>query len=215
MSTEVKKKSDKRQIQGESTRSALVGAARELFGAQGYAATSLDEIVGKAGVTKGALYHHFADKESLFRAVVEQVELEVSDQAVAEFLRPDSWEAVVVGCRLWISAHLDPGVRQIVLSDARGVLGWEAMRAIENRFSAVALRGALRKAMHAEVMTAQPLRPLAQMLTGALTEACLYVAEADDQAAALDEVTALIVTLLSGMQKPPAADATGGSGVLL
>ncbi|HEV8065906.1 MAG TPA: TetR/AcrR family transcriptional regulator [Acidimicrobiales bacterium] len=196
-STEVK---DKRVAQGEATRAALLAAARELFGAQGYAATSIDEVVTRAGVTKGALYHHFADKESLFRGVLEQVQREVSDQAVVEFLGPDPWAALVGGCRLWVDAHLDPAVRQIVLSDARAVLGWDAARAIETRFSAVALRGALRKAMHAGVIDRQPLRPFALMLAGALSEACLYVAEATDPAAARVEVEGLMVSLLSGMR---------------
>ena len=194
---------DKRSAHGEITRSALLESAANLFGEQGYASTSVDEIVAAAGVTKGALYHHFPDKETLFRAVFERVQQEVSDKAVVEFLQPDSWRALVVGCRLWIEAHLDPGVRQIVLNDARGVLGWEVVRSIETRFSAVALRGALRKAMHARVLERQPLRPLALMLTGALSEACLYVAEAEDQAAALDEVTEVIVSLLSGMRQAP------------
>jgi AcrR family transcriptional regulator len=196
---------DQRIAQGEATRAALLTAARALFGEQGYAATSTEEIVARAGVTKGALYHHFSDKESLFRVVFEQVQREVSDQAVAEFLQPDSWEALVVGCQLWIDAHLDPSVRQIVLSDARAVLGWDVVRAIETRFSAVALRGALRKAMHAGVVERQPLRPLALMLTGALSEACLYVAEADDVNTARDEVGALIRSLLSGIRIAPTA----------
>jgi AcrR family transcriptional regulator len=191
---------DKRAAQGEITRAALLDSAAELFGGQGYAATSLDEIVARAGVTKGALYHHFSDKVSLFKAVYERAQQEVSDKAVVEFLQEDSWAALVDGCRLWIEAHLDPAIRQIVLTDARGVLGWEAVRSIETRFSAVALRGALRKAMVAEVLERQPLRPLALMLTGALGEACLYVAESDDTAAALDEVTEVIVSLLSGMR---------------
>jgi AcrR family transcriptional regulator len=199
--TEVK---DKRYAQGEATRAALLAAARELFGQQGYASTSTDEIVTRAGVTKGALYHHFSDKESLFKAVFEQVQREVSDQAVVEFLQPDSWEALVAGCQLWIDAHLDSSVRQIVLSDARSVLGWDVARGIETRFSAVALRGALRKAMHAGVIERRPLRPLALMLTGALSEACLYVAEADDAVAAGDEVGTLVRTLLSGMRVTPA-----------
>ncbi|MGH8997170.1 MAG: TetR/AcrR family transcriptional regulator [Acidimicrobiales bacterium] len=183
---------------------ALLGAARQLFGDQGYGATSLEEIVARAGVTKGALYHHFADKEALFKMVFEQVEREVSDQAVAEFNQPDSWAALVVGCRLWVEAHLDPRVRQIVLTDARGVLGWDTARAVETRFSTVAVRGALRKAMHAGVIATFPLRPLALMLTGALSEACLYVAEADDPAAAREEVGTLVVDLLSGLRPGPA-----------
>jgi AcrR family transcriptional regulator len=193
-------KSDRRVAQGEVTRQALLGAARATFGSQGYAATSLDEIVAAAGVTKGALYHHFADKESLFRAVFEQVEREVSDQAVAEFLQPDPWQALIVGCRLWVEAHLAPDVRQIVVNDARAVLGWEVARTIETRFSTVAVRGALRKAMSAGVLTRQPLRPLALMLTGALSESCLYVAEAEDPFTALEEVSGLIASMLSGMR---------------
>jgi AcrR family transcriptional regulator len=191
---------DKRSIQGEQTRAALFDAARTLFGEQGYSATSLDEVVARAGVTKGALYHHFDDKEGLFRSVYERAQQEVSDQAVARFLQPDSWAALVDGCRLWIVAHLDPRVRRIVLTDARGVLGWETVRSIETRYSAVALRGALRKAVHAGVIEPRPLRPLALMLTGALSEACFYVADAEDPDVALKEVGELIEAMLRGLQ---------------
>ncbi|HLN17378.1 MAG TPA: TetR/AcrR family transcriptional regulator [Acidimicrobiales bacterium] len=198
-----------RVAQGEATRAALLGAARELLGKQGYAATSTEEIVAKAGVTKGALYHHFADKEALFRAVFEQVEREVSDEAAAEFLQREPWDALVTGCNRWIDAHLDPAVRQIVLTDARAVLGWEVARSIETRFSTVALRGALRKATNAGVVVPQPLRPLALMLTGALSEACQYVAEADQPEVARQEVGELIVALLAGL-RPPDADVDVG-----
>jgi AcrR family transcriptional regulator len=197
VSMEVK---DKRVAQGEATRAALVAAARELFGTRGFAATSIDDVVAAAGVTKGALYHHFDRKEDLFRAVFEQVSREVSDKAVVEFLRPDSWEALLDGCGLWLDAHLDPSVRRIALLDARAVLGWDDVRAIENRFGAVALRGALRKAMHAGVVERQPLRPLALLLIGALSEACQYLADAEDPVAARAEVGALIERLLSGFR---------------
>jgi AcrR family transcriptional regulator len=198
-----KRVKDRRVAQGDATRAALVTAARELFGSEGYAATSTEDVVAAAGVTKGALYHHFTGKEDLFRAVFEQVQREVSDQAVVEFLRPDSWEALTDGCRLWIDAHLDGSVRRIVLREARAVLGWEDVRAIENRFGAVALRGALRKAMHAGVIERQPLRPLALLLIGALGEACQFVADAEDSEAARAEVGALIERLLTGFRVPP------------
>jgi AcrR family transcriptional regulator len=200
VSTDVK---DKRVAQGDVTRAALLAAARDLFGAQGYAATSTEEVVAAAGVTKGALYHHFTGKEDLFRAVFEQVQREVSDKAVVEFLRPDSWGALLDGCGLWIDAHLDPAVQRIALREARAVLGWDDVRAIENRFGAVALRGALRKAMHAGVLEHQPLRPLALLLIGALGEACQYVADADDPEAARAEVGSLITRLLSGFRVEP------------
>ncbi len=191
---------DKRIAQGDATRAALLQQARELFGTRGYAETSTDEVVARAGVTKGALYHHFRGKEDLFRAVFEQVQHEVSDEAVAEFNRPDSWEALILGCGLWIDAHLEPSVRRIVLYDARAVLGWSDVRAIENRFGAVALRGALRKAMHAGVFERQPVRPLSLLLSGALSEACLYIADAEDPIAARDEIGALITRMLSAFR---------------
>ena len=132
MHTEGTTVKDKRVAQGDATRSALIHAARELFGRQGYGETSTDEVVLHAGVTKGALYHHFDGKEDLFRAVFEQVQRDVSDRAVAEFLGPDAWEALLRGCSLWVDAHLDPSVRRIALQDAGAVLGWEEARAIEN-----------------------------------------------------------------------------------
>ena len=198
--SEARTKADKRVAQGTATRVALVRAARELFGEHGFAATATEDVVARAGVTKGALYHHFSGKDDLFRAVFEQVSTEVSDEAVVDFLLPDSWEALVLGCNHWVDAHLDPAVQRISLRDARAVLGWETVREIETRFAAVALRGALRKAMTAGVITRQPLRPLALMLIGALREACFYLADADDQVLARKEVNELIHVLLSSLR---------------
>jgi len=198
---EVKGKVDKR-AQGQQTRAALIAAAREVFGELGYGATSTEEIVARAGVTKGALYHHFSGKDDLFRAVYEQVELEVADRVVEVFMAPDPWDALVGGCVLWIEAHQDPAVRRIVLRDARAVLGWEVVRDLDTRFGAVGLRGALRRAMAAGVMHRRPLRPLSLILLGALGEACLYVADADGVADAREEVEGLVTELLSGLRLP-------------
>jgi AcrR family transcriptional regulator len=204
--TEVKENlKSSRAAQGVRTRLDLVAAAREVFGEQGFAATSTEEIVARAGVTKGALYHHFSGKEELFRAVCEQVLLEVADQVAAVFMGPDSWSALVDGCGLWIDAHQDPAVRRIVLRDARAVLGWDVVRDLDTRFGAVGLRGALRKAMTAGDLERKPLRPLALMLAGALNEACLYVADADDPVVARQEVEELITGLLSGLRTPASA----------
>jgi AcrR family transcriptional regulator len=189
-----------RAAQGAATRAALVDSARGLFGAQGFGDTSLDEVVADARVTKGALYHHFRGKDDLFAAVYEHVQREVSDRVVAEFLRPDPWEALLLGCELWIDAHLDPAVRRIVMVDARSALGWEAVRDVEARYGAVPLRGVLRRAIRAGVVARAPLRPLALMVMGALNEACFYVASADDPQAARLEVRALMQQLLAGIR---------------
>jgi AcrR family transcriptional regulator len=189
----------RRAAQGASTRAALVNAGRRLFTERGFASTSLDEIVADANVTKGALYHHFQGKEDLFAAVYEEVQREVSDRVVAEFLRPDPWEALVQGCELWIDANLDPVVQRIVMRDARAVLAWDTVRDVEARYGAVPLRGVLRRTMRLKKIRTAPLRPLALMVMGALNEGCLFVADADDQVGARDEVRTLVETLLTGL----------------
>jgi AcrR family transcriptional regulator len=205
VSMEVKGRGDQRLIQGEETRTALIAAARELFGDQGYAATTLDEIAARTGLTKGAVYHHFGGKRELFQAVFEQVQREVSDRVVTVFLEPDHWWALTEGCQLMIDAQLDPAVQRIALHDARSVLGWDTVRSIENRYGAVGIRGALRKAMQGGVIQQQPPRPLALMLAGAIAEACFHVADAADPVAAREEVRVLIVRFLEGLRVPVAA----------
>jgi len=193
-----------RAAQGAATRAALVAAARDIFGQKGYSDTALDEVVAEAGVTKGALYHHFGGKEDLFAAVYEQVSHDVSDAVVAEFLRPDPWEALLMGCDLWIDAHLDPAVQRIAMRDARAVLGWEIVREVETRYGAVPIRGVLRRAVRTGVIDQQPLRPLALTIKGALDEACFYVADAEDPDAALGEVRAIVRRLLAGLRRSEA-----------
>jgi len=194
-----------RVAQGEETKAALLAAARELFGANGYAATSLEDVVARAGVTKGALYHHFRGKTELFQAVYEQVKREVSDEVVVIFLEPDPWYALTAGCQLMLDAQLDPAVRRIALHDARSVLDWETIRSVENRYGAVGLRGVLRRAVRAGAIDDQPLRPLALLLSGALGEACFYVADADDPEAARAEADRLVLRLLEGLRPRAAA----------
>jgi AcrR family transcriptional regulator len=187
--------------QGELTRARLLDVARTLFGTHGYNDTSLDDIVAAAGVTKGALYHHFTGKEDLFRALFEQIKREVSERVGATFLGPDPWQSLLDGCQAMVDAHLDPAVRQIVLLDGRSVLGWERARQIESRYTAAVLRGALRRAMQSGVIERRPPRPLALMLNGALSEACFFVVDSDDPESARQEIQELIARLLEGLRQ--------------
>ena len=203
MAVKTQPRATSRATKGADTRATLIAVARQLFGARGFADTSLDDVVAEAGVTKGALYHHFRGKEDLFAAVYEVVQRDVSDRVVTEFLRPDPWEALQVGCELWIEAHLDPAVQRIVMRDARSALGWETVRDVEARYSAVSLRGVLRRAVRVGIIEPLPLRPLALVLSGALTEACFYVADAEDRDAARAEISALVTRLLVGLLRQP------------
>jgi AcrR family transcriptional regulator len=196
-STDVK---SKKIQQGEATRHALLNAARRLFGEQGYAATSLDEIAQAANVTKGALYHHYEGKQELFGAVYEQVKREASERAATAFLEPDPWADLCAGCHAMLDAHLDPSVQRILLHDAQAVLDADTIRRVENRYGAVVLRGALRRAIRAGVIQPLPLKALALMLTGAILEGCMTIADAEEPIQARQDVDSVLTSLLEGLR---------------
>jgi AcrR family transcriptional regulator len=198
----------KKQERGEATRDALLEAARRLFGKQGFNATSLNEIVQEAGVTKGALFHHFSDKEDLFMAVAEAVRRDTTVKLQDLFLLPDPFAALQAGCMAIFDAYLEPTVRQIVLTDARSVLSPAAYRELRNRDESAFVRATLRRAMREGAIETQPLRPLATMLTGAIGEACTLIADADDPAAARDEVGQVLTRLLLGLRPPGSFDSS-------
>lgn len=187
----------------EATRRALVASARELFGSKGYASTSVDEVVRHAGVTKGALYHHFKDKDDLFRAVVEEVKLEVTQRAADSYFAAadstDPTKSLLLTCLSMIDAYLDPEVQRISALDARSVFDATTRREIEARYEVALLRGALRAAMRSGTVDQQPYVTLAHVLAGAITEACALIAEADDKEATRAEVTQVITRLVEGL----------------
>jgi AcrR family transcriptional regulator len=195
-STDVK---SKKASQGAATRQALLDAACALFGERGYAATSIDEVAQAANVTKGAFYHHYAGKQELFAGVYEQVKREVSERAATAFLEPDPWEKLYAGCHAMLDAHLDPPVQRILLHDAQAVLDADTIRRVENRYGAVVLRGALRSAIRAGVVAPLPLKTLALMLTGAIIEGCMAIADAEDPDQARADVGNVLTSLLEGL----------------
>jgi AcrR family transcriptional regulator len=198
-STNVKRGS--KAAQSEVTRAKLVKAARRLFAKKGFAAVGTEEIVKKAGVTRGALYHQFEDKRDLFRAVFEQVESGVAQDVASKALAAsDPLDALHTGARLWLDACLDPEVRQIVLIDAPAVLGWDEWREIGARYGLGLLAAALQTAMEVGAIEEQPLMPLAHVTMGALDAAALYVAEADDPEAARKEMDPVLVRLVQTLQ---------------
>jgi AcrR family transcriptional regulator len=193
----------------EATTAELIAAGRELFAADGYAATLLDDVVKRAKVTKGALYHHFASKMDLFAAVFEQEQRRLAKIGAEAYARKrDGWEGFYEACRAYFEASLDPGVQRITLLDAPAVLGWERLREIEDRHTVANMRIGLQTAMDRGQIAPRPLEPLVQMLNGAICEAAMLVARSKDQRRATREVLAELRVMLDALSTPP----RGGGG---
>lgn len=187
-----------------TTRAALLASARALFTERGFAGAGREEIVRRAGVTRGALYHHFATKTDLFRAVFEEVEQEVTEQvARAAASTPEPLDALRRGCREFLDAALDPAVQRIVLVEAPAVLGWSAWRELETRYGLGLTTMGLQAAMDAGAIARQPLEPLAHMLLASLNEAALLVAGAEDPNATRAEVGQVVDHLLDRLATSP------------
>lgn len=158
------------------TRRALVTAARRLFAEQGYANTGTSDIVAAAGVTRGALYHHFADKQALFAAVVEEEHLLMAmaiNAAGESDEDPGPIRALIAGCDVFLDAMQDPGRRQILLVDAPAVLGRATLDAIDARHGLQTLVCGLRDAMEAGAMKKLPVETLARILGAMFDRAAL------------------------------------------
>ena len=186
-----------------ATRAALVRAARELFAARGYAAVGTTEIVERAGVTRGAMYHHFNDKRELFRAVYEELEADSAQQVGEAVARePQAERHLEVGLDAFLDACLDPAHRRISLLEAPSVLGYEEWRGIGAEFSLGLLRAALEAAMNIGRIERQPIDPLAHLLLGALAEAALMLARAEEPQRARQEVGETVLRLVAGLAPP-------------
>src|SRR3954454_5102502 len=169
--TETMERTSRTQAErSEATQNALVSTARRLFAERGYAGVGTEEIVRAAGVTRGALYHHFDGKAGLFRAVFEQVESELAGRFAEEALsKPDAWEAMGAGLELFLDVCREPEIRQIALIDAPAVLGWAAWREVESRYSLGLIRAGLENLVEAGITRPQPIEPLAHAIMGMLT----------------------------------------------
>jgi AcrR family transcriptional regulator len=181
----------------EATRGALVAAARALFGARGYAAVGTEEIVAAAGVTRGALYHHFRDKRDLFRAVFVDSESSFV-QRVAERVAgvADPYELLVAALEATLDACTDRELARIAFLDGPAVLGFEEWRSIVEGYSLGLLTAMLGQAMDAGALRRAPLDPLAHLVSGALNEAGMAIASGGDRR----EVGEALRALLDGLR---------------
>jgi AcrR family transcriptional regulator len=190
-----------RAEQAAGTRSELMRAARELFAERGYAGVGTEEIVARAGVTRGALYHHFEDKKDLFRAVHEELERDLV-ASIGERIAgiDDPWELLVTGVRAFLDACTEPALMRIALVDAPVVLGWEEWRDIDTRYGLGLVSFGLQNAMDRGLFRRQAVRPLAHLLAGSMTEAAMMIAHAPDHEAARREIEGPLLAILEGLR---------------
>jgi AcrR family transcriptional regulator len=182
-----------------ATRQALIDAGRALFADKGFSEVSTEEVVQAAAVTRGALYHHFADKKALFAAVFEAVEGELIGRigaTIAATGTDDPVELMRRGAAAWLDLCREPGIARIALLDAPAVLGWREWREIGDRYSLTLVQGLLRAAIAAGRLPDQPIAPLAHVLLGAVREGAVYLAAAADPVEARREVAAVMDALI-------------------
>jgi AcrR family transcriptional regulator len=186
-----------------ATQQALLSAARRLWGERGYTEVGTPEIAEAAGVTRGAMYHQFADKTALFLAVLETLEEEVmqrlaQDVAAAEPKTPA--DAIYVAADAWLDIAREPEVRQLMLLDAPSVLGWDGFREISQRYALGMTEELLGAAIESGQLKGQPVRPLATVMLAALDEAAMSIASSEEDEA---DVRTVVHNLIDGLLTRP------------
>jgi len=189
---------------GVSTRERIIATARSLFAAGGYAGTSTDLILEQSGVSRGALYHHFENKEALFAAVLEAVEIDVTNAtARARGDITDPAEALAAGCNAFLDMACDAEVRQIILIDAHSVVGWQKWREIESRYGFGRVKQAMTAIAAAGRIPAESAEMFAHITLASLLEIAFVIARSPDPAAAAQAGRKAMEELLTRMIGPP------------
>jgi AcrR family transcriptional regulator len=186
-----------------ATRAALLRAARAIFAEMGYEAAGTEEIVRRARVTRGALYHHFKDKRALFDAVVGDVAREIAGKIDAAAPTRDPFEGLIVGTDAFLDACLDPAIRRIYLIDAPAVLGWHRWREIDAPHGVRSLREGVAAMLATQPESALAVEPVTFLLAGAFNEAALWIAESKDEKTARREMDRVLPAFIARLFAPP------------
>jgi AcrR family transcriptional regulator len=178
-----------------------MAAGRQLFSERGYHATGTPEVAALAGVTRGALYHHFQDKEALFEAVFRELEQELQDAAAATVFDLDRWRQLKDGLQSFLYIISDrPDLQRVLILDGPVVFGWAKWRDLKKEFTLGLVTMALDELMREGVIRAQPLVPLGHLILAALNEAALLIAYAEDPKAARLDVVAALAAMVDGLR---------------
>jgi AcrR family transcriptional regulator len=192
----------RREENAHATRTVLIATAKELFGERGYSGAGIEEIAKRAGVTTGALYHHFGNKRGLFRAVAISMEVELLERAIEVGNQlDDSWKGLRAGIAVTLEASLAGDYEQIIVRDARNVLGASEWRAIERQYSLGLLRDVIEAMMKNGLIAPGLPDMVSRMLTSVIRELSISIAEAEDPPAARREADRLIERVLNAIRE--------------
>ncbi|OLU17210.1 MULTISPECIES: TetR/AcrR family transcriptional regulator [unclassified Pseudomonas] len=160
----------------EQTRATLLATARKVFSECSYADTSMDDLTAQAGLTRGALYHHFGDKRGLLAAVVEQIDAEMDARLRAiSNNAADPWEGFRERCQAYLEMALEPEIQRLVLRDARSVLGGASPEA--QRHCIESMQRLIEGLIEQGVVAEADAEALASLIYGSLSEAAFWIAE--------------------------------------
>ena len=188
---------NKNVARGEATRDQLIAVATRMFAERGYEDTSIEAVLREAGVSRGSLYHHFASKDALFEAVLEDIEARVGNEVVAAAAgTTDPVAGLRAGCLAWVRLAGDPVVQRILLIDAPSVLGWERWRAMEEAHALGLMKAALQEIADDGRLPQGLVNMFAHALLASVNEVALLVARSDQPDAAMKEGTDAVDALL-------------------
>jgi AcrR family transcriptional regulator len=187
----------------EATRNALMAAGRELFAERGFAGVSAEEIVSRARVTRGALYHHFKDKKELFNSICDDLGAEMAkyvEDAAMPLAATDPFRAIVAGIGAFLDACMEGEFQRIVLVDGPSVGGWDEWREHAEMHELGLIKMGLQMAMDAGQMEKRPVDVLASMIFAVLNEGAMLIARAKNKKKMRAEVGEEIERILSGLR---------------
>lgn len=183
------------------TRAKLIAAGRKAFAERGYADASMDDFTSSAGLTRGALYHHFGDKTGLFQAVVAQIDAEMTVRLKERAARaPSTWESFVEEGIGYIEMALEPEIRRIMLRDGPAVMGDPASWPTANG-CIMAMKQSLDGLLAEGVIRPVDTEATARMITGASCYAAQWIANAEDPVAISQRATTAYRALVEGLLK--------------
>ena len=191
---------DGKYAKGRATQERIVEVAMGLFASAGYDATSIETVLAKSGISRGALYHHFRDKAALFEAVLEAMEAAITRKLrTASAGMTDPVAAMRAGGDAWLALSRDPAVKQIVLIDAPSVLGWQRWREIDSRYGFGLIKAGLKNLCNTGRLPAEMIEPLSHVLLASMMELALLVARADKPTAATRSARRALHTLIDSL----------------